>query len=277
MRKKYAELLDFLGNYPQWTDCGWVQTYLPYHHNLKGKRILDVGCGNSLFAYALVQAGVSSYTGIDSNAEVFNPQNDDWAKTIHSYRKTLIKKYPNLISYQMMSADDMQFQDETFDLAIAVTVTEHLPNPEETFKEIYRVLVPGGYFFFSHHNFYGWDGHHQGPYNVNELEGELTDTQKTVLDWRHLEADIEYENTYLNKIRWYKLRELVSKQFFIITWDTKYSYEQRGIARLTNEILNKYSSKYTYEDLAVLENICLSKKLTPEEQQIMGDSRPSRF
>jgi SAM-dependent methyltransferase len=36
------------------------------------------------------------------------------------------------------------FPDEFFDLVITLDVTEHVPDPEKMFKEIYRTLKPGG-------------------------------------------------------------------------------------------------------------------------------------
>lgn len=275
--------MDYLRKNPIWTGCEWIQKYLPYHHKLKGKRVLDVGCGTSLIAYALVEkAGVKSYTGIDNNVEVFAPCHDPWVASVLPYRKALVEQYPEKITYKQMTGENIEFRDESFDFVMALTVTEHLSDPEKMFKEIARVLVPGGYFFFNHHNFYSWDGHHQGPYDVQALEGELTDLQKELMDWGHLEKDIQYEEyekhekTFLNRIRWFDLMKTVEKTFFIVTWKSVYSPEKRGAARLTGDILSRFSHAYLYEDLAVMENVCLCKKLTRLEENIVGELNKRR-
>ncbi len=42
------------------------------------------------------------------------------------------------------SAEKLPFEDNTFDVVVSAWVLEHLPNPKESFSEIYRVLKPGG-------------------------------------------------------------------------------------------------------------------------------------
>ena len=45
--------------------------------------------------------------------------------------------------------EDLTFKDETFDLVITSDVMEHIYNPEKAFKEIHRILKPGGAHIFS--------------------------------------------------------------------------------------------------------------------------------
>ena len=42
------------------------------------------------------------------------------------------------------SADELPFSDNSFDVAIMDAVLEHLPNVENAFMEVARVLRPGG-------------------------------------------------------------------------------------------------------------------------------------
>jgi SAM-dependent methyltransferase len=50
----------------------------------------------------------------------------------------------------------LPFADNTFDLATANMVVEHLEKPETEFREILRVLKPGGVFLFHTANAYGY-------------------------------------------------------------------------------------------------------------------------
>lgn len=45
--------------------------------------------------------------------------------------------------------ENLTFEDESFDLFVTSDVMEHIYNPDEAFKEIYRVLKPGGAHIFS--------------------------------------------------------------------------------------------------------------------------------
>jgi SAM-dependent methyltransferase len=97
--------------------------------NIHPKSIfLDIGCGHSNALAKVSQ--ITSYTyGIDPDKEALS-------KNVY---------YNNLL---VGSADKLPFQDNTFDVVAAAWVAEHLQNPEIVLEEIYRVLKPGGKFFF---------------------------------------------------------------------------------------------------------------------------------
>ena len=48
----------------------------------------------------------------------------------------------------------LPLSDETFDLALSDYVLEHVENPAQFLAEVYRVLKPGGHFFFRTPNIY---------------------------------------------------------------------------------------------------------------------------
>lgn len=50
---------------------------------------------------------------------------------------------------QNENLEELTFNDETFDLVVTSDVMEHIYNPEKAFKEIHRVLKPGGAHIFS--------------------------------------------------------------------------------------------------------------------------------
>lgn len=47
--------------------------------------------------------------------------------------------------YRCENLENLTFKDESFDLFISQDVMEHVFNPEAAFKEIARVLKPGGH------------------------------------------------------------------------------------------------------------------------------------
>ena len=87
--------------------------------------LLDVGCGEGVlvqrWASRLPQARV---VGIDLEEKSIQ---DGWAK----------RQAPNL-EYRVMEAANLPFADGEFELASAIEVLEHLPDPEHTVGEMAR-------------------------------------------------------------------------------------------------------------------------------------------
>ncbi len=88
-------------------------------------KILDVGCGDGHFTRELRQRGYT-VVGIDKNT----PKTAPWMSFQPDYQ---------------MDAMNMAFKDNSFDVAIALEVVEHVP----CILEINRVLKPEGLFFCS--------------------------------------------------------------------------------------------------------------------------------
>lgn len=94
-------------------------------------RILDVGCGDGDLAIALWQRG-AKVVGIDvSNA------------MIEAGRARAMKHEAN-IEFSVASADHMPFPPEHFDVVVAVTILCFVEDAAPVFREIARVLRPGG-------------------------------------------------------------------------------------------------------------------------------------
>ena len=90
--------------------------------------ILDLGCGRGGVVERLGTTG--QWIGCDP----------DW----HSLKE---HRVVGLWRSQAFS-ERLPFADGTFDIVIASWVLEHLPQPVKTWREITRVLRPGGRFFF---------------------------------------------------------------------------------------------------------------------------------
>ncbi|HZC67311.1 MAG TPA: class I SAM-dependent methyltransferase [Nitrospirales bacterium] len=92
-------------------------------------RIIDVGCGTGRWSRLLSERG-ARVTGIDLQPE-----------TLRANRTRL----PGC-RFIEMAADSMGFAPSSFDLAVSVTVIQHIPDAGQdlALKEIRRVLVQGG-------------------------------------------------------------------------------------------------------------------------------------
>jgi len=67
----------------------------------------------------------------------------------HFYSDMKIGEYHPVQKYQNQNLEKLTFDDESFDLFITQDVMEHIFNPEKAFREIARVLKPGGAHIFT--------------------------------------------------------------------------------------------------------------------------------
>jgi 2-polyprenyl-3-methyl-5-hydroxy-6-metoxy-1,4-benzoquinol methylase len=98
---------------------------------LENQRILEIGCGAGLLALELASTAEMVF-GIDISFFVL-----DFAKRVQE-----IVKYEN-VSFQHGDAENLAFQDESFDLVICSEVLEHLLDPQRALAEIRRVTKKG--------------------------------------------------------------------------------------------------------------------------------------
>lgn len=61
---------------------------------------------------------------------------------------------PHIHEGRVGFGEDIPYEDESFDLVICDNVLEHLENPDEVFREVRRVLKPGGRFVAKTPNFW---------------------------------------------------------------------------------------------------------------------------
>ena len=88
--------------------------------------LLDVGCGEGVLVHRWAQSlGESRVVGIDLEEPSIQA---GWAE----------RRAPNL-EYRVIEASDLPFADGEFDLASAIEVLEHMPDPEHTVAEMARV------------------------------------------------------------------------------------------------------------------------------------------
>lgn len=96
---------------------------------VKGKKILDMGCGEGYGPHLLSQRAKTVWA-IDIDKT-----------TVDKARQ---KYYRHNLKFSCVSAVKTGFQDNTFDVITAFEIFEHLKNPEELLSEAKRILKPKG-------------------------------------------------------------------------------------------------------------------------------------
>jgi SAM-dependent methyltransferase len=87
--------------------------------------VLDVGCGEGVLVHRWAQRlDECRVVGVDLREQSIQ---DGWAQ----------RQAPNL-EYRVMEGDDLPFAAGEFDVASAIEVLEHVPDPERTLREMAR-------------------------------------------------------------------------------------------------------------------------------------------
>ncbi|MFX1499663.1 MAG: class I SAM-dependent methyltransferase [Promethearchaeota archaeon] len=103
--------------------------------NVKGKKILDVGCGRGDLSLYLAQRG-AIVTGIDLSKNFVD---------LCNIRK---KQYNLNVDFIVMNAQIPDFEDNTFDIIVGSRIIHHLPDLELFYQECKRLLKRKGFISF---------------------------------------------------------------------------------------------------------------------------------
>lgn len=104
------------------------------------RRLLDVGCGHGWYGLELIQKWGFAGELLGVDVSPFN---------VNLYLKEMEKRGVTSIFALCANGEGLPFPDDFFDMAVFSEVLEHVENPTAVFKEIARVLKPGGQLFLS--------------------------------------------------------------------------------------------------------------------------------
>ncbi|WP_287958630.1 class I SAM-dependent methyltransferase [Filomicrobium sp.] len=115
----------------QITDRLQQQTLSGLIGEVDGLRVLDVGCGDGVFAIELAKRG-GIVTGLDPDP------------TMLQAAEARALKEGITLTLEQGEAGALPFPDAAFDRVVAVTVLCFIPDAEQSIAEMARVLRPGG-------------------------------------------------------------------------------------------------------------------------------------
>jgi len=122
--------------------CGY-----PIPHGVQGARVLDLGCGTGRDVFVLAQ--LVGETGHVTGLDMTDEQLDVARRTQHWHAERQGYAQSNTSFVKGYIEDLSAFADASFDVVVSNCVVNLSPRKERVLAEVFRVLKPGGEFYFS--------------------------------------------------------------------------------------------------------------------------------
>jgi SAM-dependent methyltransferase len=153
---------------------------------LRKSRVLDVGCASGFHSFAL-GAVAGEVVGIDLDVETYAPP----TRRARARSLLLPEEDEERVRIEEGDVTALAYPDASFDVVVSNTVLEHVHDLAAAFREIRRVLRPGGVSFHGVQPWFGPEGGHSlctldFPWGHVRLTDE--DFAAYTTAWRPLEA-----------------------------------------------------------------------------------------
>ncbi len=127
-------------------DCIETPILLEMLPELRGKTVLDIGCGMGQHAKQYSDMGAESVIGIDISEKMLNYANE------HNSAKNIV--------YKQMAFEDLRELRDHFDLITSSLAFDYAENLDELMSNVYDRMNDNAYFVFSmsHPMATAWDG-----------------------------------------------------------------------------------------------------------------------
>jgi SAM-dependent methyltransferase len=156
---------------PEWPA---LRAMLP---DLRGLRVVDLGCGYGWFCRFAREAGAGTVLGLDVSTKMLERACSWPGADVPS-----VDDNPGGLAYRQADLERLDLPVESFDLAYSSLAFHYVENLRGLLEQVYRALTPAGRLVFSieHPVFMaprepGWtftaDGHRQWPVDSYQLEG----------------------------------------------------------------------------------------------------------
>jgi ubiquinone/menaquinone biosynthesis C-methylase UbiE len=153
--------------------------------NVKGKKLLDAGCGEGYLTRYYAQRGANA-TGVDISEELIK------------ISRNLTEEAKIDASFQVGDICNLDLQDDKFDLILCNLVLLNIPCFNDALTEFYRILKSGGVLVFSivhpAFNFYG-----PGSWEMGEKDTQTRRRKGLYFKVDHYFEEKEYQRYWRSR------------------------------------------------------------------------------
>ncbi len=125
--------------------------------------VLDIGTGPGFFAIILAELGYK-VTAVDYTAAMLERAKENAGM------------YAEKISFYQMNAEELEFEDDRFDVVVSRNLTWNLPTPERAYSQWVRVLKKGGLLLNFDANWYRY------LYDAKAEESHIFDRENVIVE-----------------------------------------------------------------------------------------------
>ncbi|MGG4167909.1 class I SAM-dependent methyltransferase [Rossellomorea vietnamensis] len=128
----YMNLRDSKMTYNDFLEQPAMKEALP---DLKGKRVMDLGCGTGELSKYCIEMGASAVVGVDISEKMIT--------------RALRENKDDNITYICSPIEDLSNQTEPFDLIVSSLAIHYIEDYESLIEKLHTLLKPGGILIYS--------------------------------------------------------------------------------------------------------------------------------
>ncbi len=179
--------------------------------DLRGKKVLDLGCGHGSLCVDMAKAGAARVVGVDLNPRL-----------IEFAQQNLQLNYPELVGRVEFYCIDITELDESgFDLMTSKDTFEHVMELESVLHEMYKRLKPGGLLYAAigplWNSPFGDHDHLKRVFGVNLPWAHLIVPQRVAMRWlsRRLQREVRsYRDLGMNMLAFADYQRIIEQSGF---------------------------------------------------------------
>ncbi|PFA67690.1 SAM-dependent methyltransferase [Bacillus sp. AFS015802] len=128
----YMKLRDSGKTYNDFLEQPAMKGELP---DLKGKRVMDLGCGTGGLSKHCIELGAASVLGVDISEKMI--------------KRALQENHDGRIQYICSPVEDLSVSKESFDLIVSSLALHYVEDYESLIEKLHSLLAPGGMLIYS--------------------------------------------------------------------------------------------------------------------------------
>ena len=214
------------------------RAFLEYAGDLRGRRVLDLGCGKTFWLTLLLASDGADAIGVDTEVTDARRSSGKYLRLLRTngaermlrtlmwdllfarpYYRRLAVEYGGELRFDRVNVlqtdgGRLPVPDQSLDWVVSHEVLEHVRDLAEVIRELKRALKPDGRTYLYVHHFTSLSGGHHIAWKHPD-----TSPSRTVPPWDHLRGRrFTHIPSWLNGVRAHEYRRLIERELEILEW-----------------------------------------------------------